>query len=77
MNNAFSHILHQKLSSGSSANLCLVELTSGNYQRAISLSENLIYSNKASGWALKAIAQSWLFDYKANLNLLKIIHSVY
>ncbi len=71
MNNAFSHILHQKLSSGSSANLCLVELTSGNYQRAISLSENLIYSNKASGWALKAIAQSWLFDYKANLNLLK------
>ncbi len=45
--------------------LCITELSAGNFAKAIDLSEELIKKdiNDASGWAMKALSQAYLFDY--------------
>jgi hypothetical protein len=53
--------------------LCITELSSGNFGKAIDLSEETIKTNfnDSAGWATKAISQAYLFDYNENLYLLK------
>lgn len=53
--------------------LCITELSSENYVKAIELSEELIKKdiNDSAGWAMKALAQSNMFDYENNLFYLK------
>ncbi len=45
--------------------LGITELAAGNFSKAIDLSEELIKKdiNDASGWAMKALSQAYLFDY--------------
>jgi hypothetical protein len=45
--------------------LGVMELSSGNFPKAIDLSEELIKKdfNDATGWAIKALSQAYLFDY--------------
>ncbi len=45
--------------------LGITELAAGNFSKAIDLSEELIKKdiNDASGWAIKALSQAYLFDY--------------
>lgn len=53
--------------------LCITELSSGNFIKAVDFSEELIKkdSNNSVGWALKAMAQAYLFDYDKYLYYLK------
>ena len=53
--------------------LCIIELASGNFGKAIDLSEELVKKdiNDSTGWAMKALSQVYLFDYANNLHLLK------
>jgi hypothetical protein len=57
----------------STVELCITELSSGNFPKAIDLSEELIKKdiNESIGWATKALSQAHLFDYQNNLFLLK------
>ena len=57
----------------STVELCITELSSGNFPKAIDLSEELIKKdiNESIGWATKALSQAHLFDYHNNLFLLK------
>ena len=50
--------------------MCIIELCAGNYQKSLTISEKIIYSNNNNGWALKAISQTGIFDYENNLHLL-------
>lgn len=79
MNTARFQILKNQLIKSSDQNhcsiieLCITELSSGNFPKAIDLSEELIKKdiNDSAGWALKALSQVNLFDYEQNLFLLK------
>ncbi|MCX6352688.1 MAG: hypothetical protein NTX03_12645 [Bacteroidetes bacterium] len=55
------------------AELCIVELSSGNFPKAVTLSEDIIKGdiNDSIGWAAKALSQAHLFDYGSNLFFLK------
>jgi hypothetical protein len=66
-------IKHTNTDNRSTTELCATELTSGNFIKAIDLSEELIKKdfNNSAGWAFKAISQSYLFDYDDKLHLLK------
>ena len=66
------HILKTKLSKANKADidLCIIELCSGNFNKSLVISEKIIYTNNNNGWALKALSQTGIFDYEANLNLL-------
>lgn len=57
----------------STVELCITELSSGNFPKAIDLSEELIKKdiNDSVGWATKALSQAHLFDYNNNLFFLK------
>ncbi len=72
MNLSFQHILQQKIRGTNQADidLCIIELCSGNYQKSLTISEKIIFSNNNNGWALKAISQTGIFDYENNLHLL-------
>lgn len=61
------------VSNSSIIELCITELSSENYAKAIELSEELIKKdiNDSVGWAMKALAQSNMFDYQNNLFYLK------
>lgn len=65
--------LSSNKSNSSIIELCLTELATGDYLKATNLSEELIKKDvdDSVGWALKSIAQTYLFDYDQNLNLLK------
>lgn len=66
-------INHSNLNNRSTVELCITEMSSGNFEKAISLSEEIIKSdiNDSIGWASKALAQANIFDYGNNLFLLK------
>ncbi len=53
--------------------LCITELSAGNFNKAVDLSEELIKKDISDsvGWAIKAITQANLFDYDENLFFLK------
>lgn len=53
--------------------LCIIELSSGNFDKAIDLSEELVKKdiNDSAGWAMKALSQAYLFDYANNIHFLK------
>ena len=55
MNLSLQHILQQKIKGTNQADidLCIIELCSGNYQKSLTISEKIIYSNNNNGWALK------------------------
>jgi len=57
----------------STVELCITELSSGNFPKAVDLSEELIKKdiNDSVGWATKALSQAHLFDYQNNLYFLK------
>lgn len=57
----------------STVELCITELSSGNFPKAVDLSEDLIKKdiNDSVGWATKALSQAHLFDYQNNLFYLK------
>lgn len=57
----------------STVELCITELSSGNFPKAVDLSEELIKKdiNDSVGWATKALSQAHLFDYQNNLFFLK------
>lgn len=57
----------------STVELCVTELSSGNFPKAVDLSEELIKKdiNDSVGWATKALSQANLFDYHNNLFFLK------
>ena len=57
----------------STVELCITELSSGNFPKAVDLSEELIKKdiNDSVGWATKALSQAHLFDYHNNLYFLK------
>jgi len=57
----------------STVELCITELSSGNFPKAVDLSEELIKKdiNDSVGWATKALSQAHLFDYHNNLFFLK------
>ncbi|CAM4124005.1 hypothetical protein [Flavobacterium weaverense] len=57
----------------STVELCITELSSGNFPKAVDLSEELIKKdiNDSVGWATKALSQAHLFDYNNNLFFLK------
>ncbi|TKS55834.1 hypothetical protein [Mesohalobacter halotolerans] len=61
----------------STVELCITELSSGNFPKAIDLSEELIKKdiNDSVGWATKALSQAHLFDYNNNLFFLKSSHT--
>lgn len=79
MNSSIFNSLKDILINSSSINnrsvleLCIIELSSGNFSKAIDLSEEIIKKdiNDSAGWALKALSQAHLFDYENNLYLLK------
>ena len=54
-----------QLENQSLVELGITELAAGNFAKAIDLSEELIKKdiNDASGWAMKALSQAYLFDY--------------
>ena len=60
-------------SNRSTVELCIIELSSGNFSKAVDLSEEIIKKdiNDSVGWATKALSQSYLFDYQNNLFFLK------
>jgi hypothetical protein len=53
--------------------LGLTELISGNFPKAVDLSDDIIKKdyNSSEGWGLKALSQGYLFDYGDNLFYLK------
>jgi len=53
--------------------LCITELSSGNFPKAVDLSEELIKKDiyDSVGWETKVLSQSHLFDYQNNLYFLK------
>lgn len=53
--------------------LCITELSSGNFPKAVDLSEELIKKdiNDSVGWVIKALSQAHVFDYDNNLFFLK------
>lgn len=57
----------------STVELCITELSSGNFPKAVDLSEELIKRdiNDSVGWATKSLSQAHLFDYQNNLFFLK------
>ena len=57
----------------STVELCITELSSGNFPKAVDLSDELIKKdiNDSVGWATKALSQAHLFDYNNNLFFLK------
>lgn len=57
----------------STVELCITKLSSGNFPKAVDLSEDLIKKdiNDSVGWASKALSQAHLFDYQNNLFYLK------
>jgi hypothetical protein len=61
------------LNNRSTVELCITELSSGNFPKAVDLSEELIKKdlNDSVGWATKALSQAHLFDYNNNLFFLK------
>ena len=61
----------------STVELCITELSSGNFPKAVDLSEELIKKdiNDSVGWATKALSQAHLFDYQNNLFFLKSSHT--
>ncbi|MDZ4204031.1 MAG: hypothetical protein U1C46_04335 [Bacteroidales bacterium] len=79
MNSAIFKTLKDNFVNASSQNnrstveLCITELSSGNFPKAVDLSEELIKIdiNDSVGWATKALSQAHLFDYHNNLFFLK------
>lgn len=57
----------------STIELCITEMSSGNFSKAVDLSEEIIKKdiNDSVGWASKALSQANLFDYGNNLFFLK------
>lgn len=79
MNSSIFRTLKDSLVNASNTNnrstveLCITELASGNFPKAVDLSEELIKKdiNDSVGWATKALSQAHLFDYNTNLFFLK------
>lgn len=79
MNTSIFQSLKHKFIENSNVNnrsiveLSITELASGNFPKAVDISEELIKKdvNDSVGWALKALAQSHLFDYEEKLFFLK------
>lgn len=79
MNTAIFKSLKEDFSNSTNVNnrslveLCIIELSSGNFSKAIDLSEELVKKdiNDSTGWAMKALSQAYLFDYNNNQHILK------
>lgn len=66
-------ISNADINNKSTIELCITEMSSGNFNKAVDLSEEIIKKdiNDSIGWASKALSQANLFDYGNNLFFLK------